>query len=375
MNSQNFIPVNRPKIYDESIKYVTEAVKSGWISSEGPFVERFEKAFASYLGVRFATSTNSGTTALHLALMCLNVGKNDEVILPSLTIASCYFAIWYVGAKAIPVDIDPETYNINPDLIESKISENTKAIMVVHLFGHPCDMDPIMKIANKYDLKIIEDAAEAHGAEYKGQKVGTFGDISIYSFYANKIVSTGEGGMLVTNHKKYFNTAVGLKSLNHSKIRFVHNGVGYNYLMSNIEAAMGLGSLENIKKSLEYKRRLANYYNKRLKNIPGVILPVEKPWAKSVYWMYAVQIVPKMFGLDKNKIMENLKNKYNIQTRTFFYPPNVAFKRMGLFKKEIYSVSKRVSRGGFYLPSGLGNTFLEFNKISNLLKYFSFNKT
>lgn len=358
MGTHHMIPVNRPSIPKKAKVYLSECVTSGWFSSEGPFVARFENSFARYLGVKYASSTSSGTAALHLALMALGVGPGDEVIVPAMTIASCYFAVWHTGAKAVPVDVDTETFGINPDLIKKAITKRTKVIMAVHLFGHPCDMDPIMRIAKEHKIKVVEDAAEAHGAEYKGKKAGSIGDMAIFSFYANKIVTTGEGGMVVSNNKKYIDTVNKLKSLNHSKTRFIHEGIGYNYLMSNMQAAVGLASLEEIDASIKKKRAMAAYYTKKLQNIPGLTLPIEKPWAKNVYWMYAVTINQKS-ALSRDKTMKHLAATHGIQTRTFFYSPRTAFKKLGLYKRSRFPVAERLEKTGFYIPSGLGNTVRE----------------
>lgn len=368
MDTHKIIPVNRPSVPKNAKKYLDQCVSEGWFSSEGPFVKRFENSFATYLGVKHASATSSGTTALHLALLALGVGPGDEVIVPALTIASCYFAVWYTGAKAVPVDIDPEIYCIDPTLVETKITKRTKVIMVVHLFGHPADMDPIVKLAKKYKLKVLEDAAEAHGAEYKGKKVGSIGDIAIFSFYANKIVTTGEGGMVVSNNKKYIDTVNKLKALNHSKIRFIHDGVGYNYLMSNMQAAVGLASLEEIEASIAKKRTMAAIYQKSLSAIPSLTLPIEKPWAKSVYWMYAV-VLNKKSTISRATLMKKLKDLRNIQTRTFFFSPPTAFKLLRLYKKNKLPVAEYLERYGLYLPSGLGNSSSEFLSVTQALRH------
>lgn len=361
------IPVNKPTIPKYAKKYLNECISSGWFSSEGPFVERFEREFAKYLGVNYASTTSSGTAALHLAILALNIKKGDEVILPALTIGSCYFAIWYTGATAIPVDIDPATYTIDPTLIEAKITKQTRAIMVVHLFGHPCDMDPIMKLARKYKLAVIEDAAEAHGALYKGKKVGSIGDIAIFSFYANKIVMTGEGGMVVTNNKACIDRVNKLKSLNQSETKFIHDGIGHNYLMSNMQAAVGLASLEEIDASIIKKRSVAMLYQSRLSEIPGLTLPVEKSWAKTVYWMYAVRIKASEFGMSRDKLMQLLLEKYHIQTRTFFYAPKTAFKKLHRFQRQRFPIAEQVEQEGMYLPSGLGNSLYDLQQTCEAL--------
>ncbi|MFH0750161.1 MAG: DegT/DnrJ/EryC1/StrS family aminotransferase [Candidatus Gottesmanbacteria bacterium] len=362
------IPVNKPSIYPEMYNLTKEALDSGWLSGEGPMVRTFEIEFSRYIKTRYGSATNSGTAALHLAVVALGIGKGDEVLIPALTIASCYFAVWYAGATVIPVDIDPETYTINPVLIEKSITKKTRAVMPVHLYGHPCDMDPIMQIAKKHNLYVIEDAAEAHGAEYKGRKVGAFGDISIFSFYANKIVTCGEGGMLLTNNKSIYERAVRLKSLSHSKKRrFVHDAIGYNYQMTNVQAAIGLASFSHINESIQKKRMMAQFYTDRLKRVPGLILPTEKPWAKNVYWMYAARIKQKTFGMNRDALIDKLLIN-NIQTRTFFFSPRTAFKKFRVFQNRHYPVAEMVEKEGLYLPSGLGNTKSEMLTVVSVIK-------
>jgi len=362
------IPVNRPRIYPETYKQIKKVVSSGWLSSESPMVKEFEHEFSSYVGMKYGATTNSGTTALHLALLTLGVGPGDEVIVPTMTIASCYFAIWYVGAKAIPVDVDKETYTMNPDLIETVITKKTKVIMPVHLYGHPCDMDPIMRLAQKHHLYILEDAAEAHGAEYKGKKVGSFGTMSIFSFYANKIVSCGEGGILLTNNLSLYEKAKQLKNLSHNKHkRFTHDTIGFRYQMTAIQAVLGLISLSHIKESIRQKQRMANLYNKHLLNIPGIITPIQKSWAKSVYWMYAIRVIKNKFGLSRNELMKKLDAR-GIQTRSFFYAPDTMFHKMKLYRQIQMPVAKLLEKEGLYLPSGLGNSEDEYTHVSRALQ-------
>lgn len=358
------IPVNRPLIAPKALQNVSDCIKTGWISSSGKYVKLFEEKFAKFLGTKYALTTTSGTTALHLALVTLGVSPGDEVILPTFTMAACPMSILYTGAKPVLVDSEPETYNLDPTQIQEKITKITRAIMVVHLYGHPADMSFILKLAKKYKLKIIEDCAEAHGAEYKNRKVGTFGEINCFSFYANKIITTGEGGMVVTNSKRLYKRAKALKDLAHSpKKRFLHTEVGFNYRLTNLQAALGLAQLEQIQKFLKIKRKMASLYNSALKNIKGLRLPVEKPWAKNVYWMYAV-LIEKEFPLTRDQFIEALK-KQGVETRTFFVPlhQQPAFKKMGLFKQERYPVTEALSKTGLYLPSGLGTTEKEIKKV------------
>jgi len=366
---KNMIPVNRPKTPKKSLQYTKKCLKSGWLSSLGSYVTEFEQSFAKYIGVKYAVSVNSGTTALHTALLGLGIGSGDEVILPASTIGSCYFAIWYVGAKAVAVDVDPRSYNIDPNLIEAKITNKTKAIMVVHLYGQPAEMNAIMKIAKKHKLMVIEDAAEAHGAEYYGKKVGSIGDVACFSFYANKIVTSGKGGMVITNNKKLADKCRKLRNYNFSpKKRFIHDGIGYNYVMSNLQAAIGLASLEEISSSLAYKQKLASFYTKSLKDINGLQLPIEIPNCKNAHWMYVVLVDKKKFGLSRDQLSEKLMSEYGIQTRDFFYPPELAFPFCNDFKNKENPIAAKIARDGLYLPSGIGNTMSEFRLTVKAIK-------
>lgn len=367
MSSEIF--VNVPSIPQNSQKYVLDCLKSGWISGHGKYVSKFEKEFSKYIGTKYSITTNSGTTALYLALLALGIGLGDEVVLPASTIGSCYFAIWYVGAKAVPVDVDIETYNINPNLIEEKITNKTKAILVVHLYGLPAKMRQIKEIALRYKLKIIEDAAEAHGAEYGNKKIGSIGDIGCFSFYANKIITSGEGGMLVTSNRKIYEAAKQIKGLNCiPNKRFVHAGIGHRFNMTNMQAALGLSSLEEIERSLSRKRKMASIYSHHLKKISGLVLPNESRKYGSVYWVYAILVEEEKFGVSRDELIDILLKKYGIHTRTFFYDPRVAFKKMGKFKNYKFEVAEKISKQGLYLPSGLGNSDEEFEKVCEALK-------
>lgn len=362
------IPVNEPLIAKNALAYVSDCIKTGWISSAGSYIERFEKKFAKFLGVRYAITTTSGTASLHLALATLGIGKGDEVILPDHTMFACAVSVIYTGAKPVVVDVERDTWNMNVSQIEKKITKRTKAIMPVHIYGHPVDMDPLMKLAQKYKLFIIEDAAEACGAEYKRKKVGSFGDINCFSFYANKIITTGEGGIVTTNNKKLAQKAQELKDLAHSpKKRFLHTKIGFNYRMTNMQAALGLAQLEEVEKYIEKKRWMANLYNLRLKNIEGLTLPIEKPWAKNVYWMYAV-LVEDSFGITKDTLQKRLKEK-GIDTRTFFVPihQQPALKKIGLKDKNSYPVTEEISKKGLYLPSGLAITEKQITNVCNAI--------
>lgn len=363
------IPVNEPLIAKNAEKYVTDCIKTGWISSAGEYIQKFEQSFADFLGVKYATTTTNGTASLHLALAALGIKKGDEVIIPNLTIISCALAVIYTGATPVLVDVEEESGNIDPTKIEGKITKRTKAIMVVHLYGHPVDMNPILSLAKKYKLTVIEDAAEAHGAEYKDKKIGGIGDIGCFSFYANKIVTTGEGGMVVTNNQKLYEKAKLLKDLAHSpKRRFIHEEIGFNYRMTNLQAALGLAQLEEVKKYIEKKRWIASVYNKELSKIPNIEIPHEYPWAKSVYWMYALK-TKKESPTTKNKLRKRLST-LGVDTRDFFYPlhQQPALRRLGLFKGERYPISTDLSTRGFYIPSGLALTERQIQTVINAIR-------
>lgn len=366
------IPVCAPFLSEKELEYVTDCIKTNWISSKGKYIEEFEEKFARFCGAEYGIATTSGTTALHLALKSLNLGKQDEVIIPASTMIATAFSVIYTGAKPVLVDSEPETYNINPAKIEKKITKNTKAIIPVHIFGHPCNMDEIMNIAEGYDLFVIEDAAESHGAEYKKQKVGGFGDAGCFSFYANKIVTTGEGGMVITNNKNIAQKARLLKDLAFSKEkRFLHDDLGFNYRMSNILAAIGVAQMEKIDEFIERRRKNAQLYNSLLKDVEGIITPTEKSWAKNVYWMYSI-LIERGFGITRDELIKKLE-KEGIETRTFFLPMHYqpVFKKMGLFEGQSYPVAEEISRTGMYLPSGSGLKKEEIAQICEVIKDIS----
>jgi len=364
------IPVCYPFIGEKELEYVTDCIKTNWISSKGKYVEEFEEKFAKYCDCNYGITTTNGTTALHLALASINVAKGDEVIIPSFTMIATAFAVIYCGAKPVLVDAKADTLNINAKKIEEKITERTKAIMPVHIYGHSCDMDPIMKLAKKYNLYVVEDAAEVHGAEYKGKKAGGVGDIGCFSFYANKIITCGEGGMIVTNNEKIAEKARSLKNLSFPKGKriYKHYSVGYNYRMTNIQAAIGLAQLEKIVELIERRRKNAYLYNMLLKDVEGITLPIEKKWAKNVYWMYSILIEDK-FGMSRDKLMSKLKEE-GIETRSSFIPMHQqpVFHKMGLFKREKYPIAEELSKKGMYLPSSSGLKEKEIRYIFDTIK-------
>lgn len=362
------IPIAEPLLGKKELKNVMEAVKSGWISSKGKFITEFEEKFAQYCGVKHSIAVSNGTVALHLALVALDIGIGDEVIVPTLTFIATANAVKYTGATPVFVDSDPNYWGIDPEKIEKAITVKTKAIIPVHLYGHPCDMDPIMDIAKKYNLFVIEDAAEAHGAEYKGKKVGSFGDINCFSFYGNKIITTGEGGMCLTNDEKLAQKMRILKDhgMNLNK-KYWYDVIGFNYRMTNMQAAIGVAQLKKLDKFIKNKREIANWYSSGLKEIEGkkfIKLPVEMPWAKNVYWMYSV-LIKNGFKMDRDKLMEKLKEK-DIETRPFFYPIHI----MPLYSKggKKFLVAEEISKKGLNLPSSVKLSAKEVKSICQVIK-------
>lgn len=341
------IPVHEPVLSEDEINNVTEAIRSSWISSKGKFILDFEEGFASYCGVKHGVATSNGTVALHLALEGLGIGKGDEVIVPTLTFISVANAVKYTGAKPVFVDSHPVYWCMDPKKTQEKITKKTKAIILVHLYGHPCDMDKIVKIAQDHNLFVVEDAAEAHGAEYKGKKVGSFGDISCFSFYGNKIITTGEGGMCLTNNEELAKKMRILRDhgMNPEK-RYWHNVIGFNYRMTNLEAAIGVAQLKKIDKIISRKRKIAKTYDSLVKNIDGIFTPPEMPWAKNVYWLYTM-LMSEKFGVARDELMKELEKK-GIETRPMFYPIHT----MPPYKtEEKLPISEKLSKRGITLPS------------------------
>ncbi len=373
----DFIPVYEPTLQGNELKYVTDAVKSGWISSLGKYISLFESGFSKYIGAKAGVAVCNGTVALHLALKALGIGEGDEVIVPDLTFVATANAVKYAGAKPVFVDADKETWCIDAAKIEEKITKKTKAIMPVHIYGHPCEMGKIMGLAGKYKLKVIEDAAEAHGAEYNGKKVGSIGDVGCFSFYANKIITTGEGGMVVTNDKEMAEKARSMKNLcfGQGAERFLHKGLGYNYRMTNIQAAIGLAQMENAEKLVEARRKNAKKYSALLGKEKKLILPAEKGWAKNVYWMYGV-VLGDETKVSKEEVMKRLEEK-GIGTRPFFVPLHKQpFLSDGLLSVSKcypdcsgrYPVAEWLGERGFYLPSSSMLTEEQIKRVCDAVK-------
>jgi len=336
------IRVCEPDITELEIKYVTDAIKKNEVSSIAPPVERLENAFAEKFGMKYAVAVNSGGSALFLALKALGLGPGDEVIVPDFTMIATAGAVSHCGATPIFVDSSEKSFNINPDKIEEKITPRTKMIMPVHIYGEPCEMDKIMDIAARRKLIVVEDAAEAHGAKHKGQLVGTFGRASCFSFYANKIMTTGEGGMIITNDDKLANTLRHSRGYDFDDERhFWHKTIAWNLRMSALGAALGLAQLERLDELIEKRRRNAAYYTKGLSGIPGMRFFPEPPNTFSVFWMYGI-CVPR-----RDELMDFLRQN-GIETRTFFIPMHAqpVYKQEGDFGNSDY-----FGKNGLYLPS------------------------
>ena len=359
------IPVCSPLLKGNEKKYIKEAMDTNWISSSGKYIEQFENEFAKFCGVKYGIAVTNGTTALHLALVSLGIKKGDEVIIPNFTMIACANAVCYTGAKPVFVDAELNTFNMDVNQIEEKITKKTKAIMVVHLFGHPCDMKGVQRLARKYNLKIIEDAAESHGAEYNGKKCGSLGDIACFSFFANKIVTTGEGGMVITNNKRLADRCRYFKNLCFNKSRtYIHNDLGFNYRMSNLHAAIGLAQVEKADYYINKRIRNHNLYKKYLKEVKGITLQSEEKNTKNVYWMNVI-LVEKGYGMSRDNLIKVLK-KAKIDTRLLF----TGMDKQPYLKKGKYPVSDYLTKTGLYLPSGSGLKRSEIKYICNIIREF-----
>ncbi|HOF00475.1 MAG TPA: DegT/DnrJ/EryC1/StrS family aminotransferase [Spirochaetota bacterium] len=367
-----FIPVCEPYLNGNEKDYVLEALQSGWISSSGKYIKLFEEKFAEYCGAKYAVCVINGTMALHLALVSLGVGKGDEVIIPDFTMIASAFAVCYTGAKPVFVDADKKTWNINADLIEEKITEKTKAIMPVSIFGNPCDYDKINRIAQKYNLLIIEDAAESVGAEFKGIKTGALADITAFSFFANKNLTTGEGGMITTNSEEFYNKARYYKNLCFpldGNRNYIHNDVGYNYRMSNIHAAIGLAQVEKADYYKELRIKNGNLYKKYLSEIEGVVLQETTRDSLNVYWMNGLSIEEDKYGRTRDELINHLNNN-KIDTRLFFVgmSKQPSLRKYGCDCLGGYPVTENLSKNGFYLPSASSLTEDKIKYICDIIK-------
>lgn len=350
------IPVSNPYFGEIEIANVNNAMRAHAASGVyGEFIGQFEKEFAEFCETKYAISCSNGTTALHLALVAAGVKEGDEVLVSTLTNMASFFAVLYCGAKPIPVDIDLETLTMDPVDLARKVTSKSRAVLVVHLFGHPADMDLIREVANIHNLMIFEDAAEAHGALYKGKKVGGLSLASGFSFFANKVLSTGEGGMVTTDDAVIASKARSLKALSFGIAnKFMHTDIGFNYRMTNIQAAIGCGQMQEADKHVEQRRKIAQFYAESLKEYNGkhILLPIEKPWAKSVYWMYHIVLCEHLVN-KRNEFMENLR-QVGIETREGFIPFNLqeVFINRGMTLPGDCPNANKLAYSSFYLPSG-----------------------
>ena len=358
------IPVARPNMGGKEFEYVAECILTNWISSQGKFVKSFEAKMAQSTGVKYAAATSNGTVALHLALEALGIGQGDEVIVPTLTFIATANAVSYTGAKPVFVDSEEDTWCMDPALIEKLINKKTKAIIPVHLYGQPCRMGQIMKIAKRHKLYVIEDAAEAQGAYFKNKKVGAIGDIGCFSFFGNKVITTGEGGMVVTNNKKIYEKMIMLRDHGMSrKRRYWHPVIGYNYRMTNIQAAIGCAQLERIDYILREKEKIRELYNKYLFNEKGIVLPPTNKWSENICWMYSVLINQNRGKSKRDKILAML-NKYYIECRPLFNPIHIM---PPYFNNKKYKVAEKLSRRGISLPSYVGLKEEEIKDICKII--------
>jgi perosamine synthetase len=362
------IPVNTPLLNGNELKYLTECIETGWISSEGPFITRFEEDFAQYVGRKHSIAVSNGTAALDIAVAALDIGPGDEVIMPTFTIISPAMQVVRAGAKPVLVDADPFTWNMDVTQIEAKITEKTKAIIVVHIYGLPVDMDPVLDICKKYKLSLIEDAAEVHGQTYKDRKCGTFGEISTFSFYPNKHITSGEGGMIMTDDDQLAARCKKLRNLafEPDKPRFIHFELGWNYRMTNLQAAVGLAQLEKIEDHLRKKRDSGRYYQQQLSGLPGFQLPLPATaYAENIYWVFGLVADT----IERKEQMLVRLHQRQIGTRPFFWclHEQPVFQKMGWFEGEHYPHAEKMARNGFYVPSGLGLTPEEMQTVVQTL--------
>jgi perosamine synthetase len=358
------IPVFAPWLSENVRRYVLDCVDTGWISSLGEYVPRFEHDFARFCEARHAVATSNGTTALHLALATLGIGAGDEVLVPDLTFVATANVVRYTGATPVLVDADPVTWTLDPADAARKVTARTRAILPVHLYGHPADLDPLLALARAHGLRLVEDAAEAHGARYKGRRVGALGDLGAFSFYGNKIITTGEGGMLVTGDPELAERARFLRD--HAmdpRRRYYHPEVGFNYRMTNIQAAIGCAQLEQAEAILQRRKAIAAAYEAGLARLPGLARPPAEAWAENVYWMYSVLVEPA-FGRSRDAVGDGLRAR-GVDSRPFFVPLH----ELPPYRTDApFPVTTRLARTGLNLPSGTGLTAEEIAVVCRALR-------
>ena len=366
----DFVPVNIPKFWGKEKEYLAECIDTGWISSEGPFVSKFEDGFAKAVGRKHGIAVCNGSAALDLAVAMINLKPGDEVILPTFTIISCGNALVRAGIKPVLVDCDPYTWNMDPEEIRKKISPKTKAIMVVHIYGLPCDMDPILQLALQFDLKIIEDAAEMHGQTYKGMPCGSFGDVSTFSFYPNKHITTGEGGMVVVDDDRLVEKGKSLRNLCFGTTdRYRHEELGWNFRMTNLQAAVGLAQLEFLDQAISRKRAIGKRYQEGLEDVSVLHMPLaEASYAKNIYWVFGM-VLKDNAHTDMEQFVQALA-KDGIGTRRFFVPlhKQPVYSKLGLFKDDVFPTSEFISNYGLYVPSGIGTTDQQIDRVIDTIR-------
>lgn len=367
------LPVMEPALKGREVEYVLDCLRSNWISSQGKYVEQFENNFRSYITSDYALSVSNGTTALHLAMAALGIGDGDEVVVPDLTFISPASMALLCGAKPIFADVERSTWTIDPLAIEAQITPRTKAIVVVHLYGHPCDMDPIMEIARRHSLYVIEDCAESLGSRYKGRKVGTIGDIGTFSFFANKVITTGEGGMVITNNPEIHHKMRLLRDHGmSSEKRYWHIVSGFNYRLTNLQAAIGLAQLERIDELLSYREEIVGRYSAQLKEIDGIVLPPQKEWAYNIYWLYSILVDKEVTGIDRDTLMGHLA-EHGIDTRPLFYPlhqqPPFSYESGKSFPNTDW-----LSNSGLSLPTSNNIRLEDVDKVCSVIRSFMKNR-
>ena len=369
-SDNDFIAVNEPLLDGNEKKYLAQCIDTGWISSEGPFVEQFEKTLAARVNRRWGVAVCNGTAALDAAIEALGIEAGDEVIMPAFTIISCIGQLIRCGARPVLVDSDARTWNMDVSQIEAKITARTKAIMVAHMYGLPVDMKPVLEIAERYRLRLLEDAAEMHGQSCHGRPCGSFGDISTFSFYANKVVTTGEGGMILTNDEELAQRCSSLRNLCFQpQKRFVHEHLGWNFRMTNLQAAMGVAQLERLDEFVARKRAMGRRYTELLQGISGLQLPLPATdYAQNIYWVYGM-VLDESRDLDAAQAMRKLAS-LGIGCRPFFCPMHQqpVLRARGLFEGESYPVAERLYRRGFYIPSGLALTEAQITRVAHAVR-------
>ena len=342
------LPVMEPSLGGNELKYVSDCIVSGWISSQGQYVRRFEEAFAHFHDTPQALTVSNGTVALHLALVALGIGPGDEVIVPDLTFAASANVVIHCGAKPVLADVTRDTWTLDPEDFARKITPRTKAVMPVHLYGHPCDMDPIMEIARKHGLFVVEDNAEALGATCRGRLTGTIGDVGCFSFFANKVITTGEGGMVVARDPELMRKMTILRDHGMEKSRrYWHLVPGFNYRMTNLQAAIGLAQMERLEHFLSRREEIVAQYDRHLSKVPGIVLPPRSDWARNIHWLYSILIDPALAGLDRDTLAKKLAER-GIETRGFFYPLH---EQPPYLSDEAFPVTSEISARGLSLPT------------------------